>query len=409
VTATAEHTETRHRPDTIPALTGFRIIGAVWVMIFHFRPTLYEAVPSLEFFDPILSKGELGVPLFFTLSGYIIWHNYGYRSLLTFRASARFLWRRFARLWPVNVATAALSVPLILWAVRSQGYWGVPIPDWYSVGGWLRSAFMIEQIGQPSPNFAWNQPAWSLSGEMVAYVAFPAILALLLVTRATRLRITWLWFVLAMVIAYQVLDKSILFASRWLVELVFIFIAGVLIRLSGLPRGRLRTVAAVAQVAAPAAIIYASYANLGQYLIALIGIWVWSLASDSGPGVWVFSTRWAQVAGLSSYSVYMLHWVVFGYGYLVLYYYPRVKTSFLEVFVVVAFIGVAVLSWGMWRFFETPSRKALNRMFERVWPRRDVPVASASESVDVEESEIVGVEDVHHPHSEADPAPHATQ
>ncbi|NTV38399.1 MAG: acyltransferase [Demequinaceae bacterium] len=397
MTANVASPEARLRPEPIPALTGFRIIGAVWVMLYHFRPTIYEAAPSLRFFDPVLSRGDLGVPLFFTLSGFIIWHNYGFRSLLTFRASARFLWRRFARLWPVNFATAALSVPLVLWAVRSQGYWGAPIPDWYSVGGWLKSAFMIEQIGQPSPNFAWNQPSWSLSGEMVAYVAFPAVLALLLFTRATRLRHTWLWFALALGIAYQVMDKSFLFPSRWLVELVFIFIAGVLIRLAGLPKGRLRLVASVAQVVAPAAIVGACYSHFGQFLIALIGIWVWSLSSDSGPGAWIFSTRWAQVAGLSSYSVYMLHWVVFGYGYIALYYHPRIKASFLGEFAIFAIFAVAALSWAMWRFFETPARQSLNRLFEHVWPRRDEePRGDGTQTVDVSTTEIIGVEDVHH-------------
>lgn len=410
MTVGAETTTATHRPDPIPALTGFRIIGAVWVMLYHLQPTIYEAAPSMRLFEPLLSRGDLGVPLFFTLSGFIIWHNYGFRSLLAPRASARFLWRRFARLWPVNIATAALSIPLVLWAVRSQGYWGAPIPDWYSVGGWLKSAFMIEQIGQPSPNFAWNQPSWSLSGEMVAYLAFPAVLAVLLATRATRLRLTWIWFVLALVIAYKIMDKSFPFPSRWLVELVLIFVAGAFIRLAGMPRGRLRVVATVAQIMAPAAIIAACYTHFGQYLIALIGIWVWSLASDSGPGAWLFSTRWAQVAGLSSYSVYMLHWVVFGYGYIFLYYHPRAKASFLGEFVVFAILAVAGSSWAMWRFFETPARKWLNRLFEHVWPRRNVTsTASTVESVDVSETVIIGVEDVHHPHATAEATAPATE
>jgi peptidoglycan/LPS O-acetylase OafA/YrhL len=93
------------------------------------------------------------------------------------------MWRRFARLWPVNVILQLLAVPLVHWAVVRQGYWGAPLPDWCSWGGPLQSSFMVARRGHPEPTFARNQPSWTLTAEMVAYAVFPAILALGLALR----------------------------------------------------------------------------------------------------------------------------------------------------------------------------------------------------------------------------------
>ena len=60
------------RPVPIPGLTGLRIVGDRWVMLFHFQPTLYEAWPTLRHLASVLGIGDLGPPLFFMLSGHII-------------------------------------------------------------------------------------------------------------------------------------------------------------------------------------------------------------------------------------------------------------------------------------------------------------------------------------------------
>jgi len=358
------------RPEPLPALTGLRLVGAGWVVLFHLQPTLYLAWPSLKFFEPVLSKGDYGVPLFFVLSGFIIWHNYGFKSLLTLRSSARFLWRRFARLWPVNIASLTLAIPVVWWGIVIQNNFGAPMPDWYSKIGWIKSAFMVQEIGRPEPVFAWNQPAWSLTAEMVAYIAFPVLLALLFAIGVARSRHRWTWALLAFVIAYLVQDRSWLFPSRWLVELFLIFTAGALLRIAGTAGRRLSVLAATVQILAPIAIVLVCYTQGAQFIVVFLGAWVWSLSAAKGPGVWFFSLRGLQIAGLSSYSVYMLHWVIFGYCYIFLYYHPAIKQSFLPLFVVGMLCAVGVASWVTWRFFETPARKILNQLFERVWRKK---------------------------------------
>lgn len=364
------------RPHAIPALTGLRLIGALWVVVFHFQPTLYLAWPQLRFFQPLFERGDFGVPLFFVLSGFIIWHNYGTAALLNSRATARFLWRRFARLWPVNLASALLVIPVVWWGVVIQNNFGAPKPEWFTKIGWIKSAFMVEQISQPDLVFAWNQPSWSLTPEMVAYVAFPALLLLLLATGVVRSRHGWVWAILAFVIAYLVENKQWLFPHRWMVELFLMFTAGVLLRVAAGARHRLPKLAAVVQVAAPAAIVAACYSGFGAIIVVLLGAWVWSLSAPTGPGIWFFTLRGMQIGGQASYSLYMLHWVLFGYGYILMHEIPAIERTFLKPMVVAMLALVALASWACWRWYETPARKLMNEAFERVW-RGAAPLSAA--------------------------------
>lgn len=355
------------RPAPIPALTGLRIVGAVWVMLFHFQATLYEAWPPLALLQPVIGVGAFGVPLFFVLSGYIIWHNYGFVSLLKPRAAAKFLWRRFARLWPVNVASQIIAIPVVWWGIVDQGNWGSPVPDWYTKLGWLQAAFMVQGVGHPDSVAPWNQPSWTLPAEMVAYVLFPLLLVIILAARIPRLRVTWPLVIVALLGAYLVRTDPWAFPYRWVVDLVLFFGVGVVLRLGGLPGPRLALVASVVQVAAPVAIVFACYQGYVDFVPSLLAAWVWSLCSTRGPGFWLFTRRGAQIAGQSSYSLYMLHWLIFGLGYIFLYYVPVVRESFLLLYVVVILAVVGAASWVSWKFYETPARRLLNRAFERVW------------------------------------------
>jgi peptidoglycan/LPS O-acetylase OafA/YrhL len=339
------------------------------VVLYHFQDTLYEAWPDLTVFRPVLNLGFSGVPLFFILSGFIIWHNYGTRSTLTPRATASFLWRRFARLWPVNVLTQAMAIPILWVAVHHFHNFGAPVPAWYSATGWLQSAFMVQEARRPEVTFTWNQPSWSLTAEMAAYVVFPLLLAALLAGRRSRLRPNHAaWFVLALLLAYEAETRlTILYAYSWLAQLIVLFVCGVFLRLAGPPTRRAVPFVVAAQVAAPALVVVACYTKDTWYIGALLAIWVYSLSIDRGPGVWFFSTRASRTAGNSSYSLYMLHWAVFAAGGLLLIEIPTIKSSYLQLYTVVCLIVIAGGSWTMWRFFETPSRRRLNRLFERVW------------------------------------------
>jgi len=98
------HEESVVRTGEIKALSGLRIVAAVWVVLFHFRPLLEQAAPGFRSaLAPILDCGAQGVDLFFILSGYLI-----YGTLLR-RAPAflPFMARRVQRIYPAFLCVFA--------------------------------------------------------------------------------------------------------------------------------------------------------------------------------------------------------------------------------------------------------------------------------------------------------------
>jgi peptidoglycan/LPS O-acetylase OafA/YrhL len=157
-------------PRHLDALTGIRGLAAWGVVLYHIRLSLSDLLPAPAI--AALGKGYLAVDLFFVLSGFVIWHNYAARIRGGGWGEARlFLWRRFARVWPLHGAVLAgfASFALLLGATGrdSAGYpWGeLPL-----------HLLLIQNWGF-LPQLAWNHPAWSISTELAAYLLFPALVA----------------------------------------------------------------------------------------------------------------------------------------------------------------------------------------------------------------------------------------
>lgn len=357
------------KPSTLPALTGLRIVGALWVASFHFRTDLFHAWPGLQFLNPIFAVGYFGVPLFFTLSGFLIWHNYGSSELLAIRPTSKFLWRRFARLWPVNVLSQLLAIPLVLWAVVVKDYWGAPIPNWFSVDGWLSSAFMIQEFFSPEQFYPWNQPSWSLSGEMAAYLIFPIVTLIFLSLRIQKMKFAGILTLLSFAGSYFLLANIRYFPYSWLFYLLALFIFGVLIRLGGIPEGKLKYVAAFCQIVAPIGIIWVCYSGNLNFMDLLLAVWVWSLSVQFGFLAGFFSKPKMLIAGSASYSLYMIHWLVFGYVSVVIETLGIQNIYILKITTICTLLLMGFVSWACWKFFEIPCRRSMNAYFERRWPQ----------------------------------------
>ena len=117
------------RSGEIKALTGLRIIAAVWVVLFHFRPLLRDAAPGFrDALSPVLNCGAQGVDLFFILSGFVLTWNYLDRMGWSWstRSTLHFLWLRLARVWPVYLVTLHLAA---LWVIFTLHVGHVPYQD----------------------------------------------------------------------------------------------------------------------------------------------------------------------------------------------------------------------------------------------------------------------------------------
>ncbi|MCB1288790.1 MAG: acyltransferase, partial [Mycobacterium sp.] len=180
------------RTGEIRALTGLRIVAALWVVLFHFRPLLWEASPRLEEdLAPLLNSGAQGVDLFFILSGFVLTWNYLDRMGPNWsaRATLHFLWLRLSRVWPIYLVTMHLAA---LWIILTLHVGDVPSPDAEKLTAisYVRQLFMVQLWFEPFfDGTSWDGPAWSISAEWLAYLLFGLlILVIFRIARVSRAR-----------------------------------------------------------------------------------------------------------------------------------------------------------------------------------------------------------------------------
>ncbi|MEA3003358.1 MAG: hypothetical protein QOH81_2146 [Sphingomonadales bacterium] len=153
------------------ALTSIRGIAAWWVVLFHLRLLLAPWVaPGLI---ALLDQGNLAVDLFFVLSGFVIALNYGDRLAGDWRATGDFLFRRFARIYPLHLLILAgfaayAAAVLLFGSARLEDRDGTYL---------LASLFLVQNWGFLH-RLEWNVPAWSISTEAFAYLLFPFLIRL---------------------------------------------------------------------------------------------------------------------------------------------------------------------------------------------------------------------------------------
>ena len=151
-------------PQNLKPLTAMRFFAAMWVVSYHFWPSLGLTMPNL------VAKGYLGVELFFVLSGFILSHVY----LRAFGEQRfrypDFLWARLARIYPVHLAMLAGMGLLVCVAML------IGAPDSHKVLVWssLPAQLTLTQAWGLSPLGGWDHPSWSISAEWFAYLTFPA-------------------------------------------------------------------------------------------------------------------------------------------------------------------------------------------------------------------------------------------
>lgn len=166
----------------LDSLTGLRFYAAFAVLLCHAVPRL----APLPILSELAEIGAIGVGFFFVLSGFILAWNGRPRD------QRRVFWaKRFARIFPLHVATliAAVALAAATGAVA-----------WTSVA---TSLPLLHAWGPESWRAGGNGPSWSLSVEMFFYLLFPFVIAPLMRT-TRRQRITLLVIVLAVMAVWNV-------------------------------------------------------------------------------------------------------------------------------------------------------------------------------------------------------------
>ena len=152
-------------PADLRPLTALRFFAAAWVALYAFWPNL-----DVAFVPTLVTKGYLGVELFFILSGFILSHVYLAAHGEKRFSYGGFLWARIARVYPLHLATLIGVGVLGLAAVAMGMAIDANILSWPSLPANL---LMLHAWGL-APQSGWNHSSWSISAEWFAYLAFPA-------------------------------------------------------------------------------------------------------------------------------------------------------------------------------------------------------------------------------------------
>lgn len=368
------------------ALTGLRVVAALWVVLFHWDTAPPpELGAARELLSPVLASGYLGVELFFVVSGFVITLTYvdALGPRLRPALAARFLWARVCRVWP---AYAVVTVGFGLWLAAERERVGPDRDIAYQLvqpelttESWVRQLLMVQQWTEPySDGVSFVGALWSVSAEMAAYVVFP-LLALVLF-RLRRLP-PWLLGTLAVAamapVAWHALETADpYFAWSWAARLAAGFTAGALVCL------------AVRQVVRTPAVEQAARGTAALVVVVLLQVLVLTDRADGDPrgacvvlfpvlvGALALSTTGvagalssdaAVLGGRTSYSLYLVHVPLFE-----VFWVRQMQDAAIApggpytALVLPGLLLVApLLGYLLWRWVEEPARVRLRRLVER--------------------------------------------
>lgn len=159
----------------VPELDGARAIATLSVFFFH---ALWRT-PALDPLRPVLGHADMGVEVFFILSGFLVARPLVSHAVLGARP-VRFtdFWRRrIARIWPAYIAALIGAVVIGIGTIDGATGWlkhGLLIDSWFDDGGGTGL-----------------RPSWTLVVELAFYACILPLAAVLLAARGRR-RDAWI-------------------------------------------------------------------------------------------------------------------------------------------------------------------------------------------------------------------------
>jgi peptidoglycan/LPS O-acetylase OafA/YrhL len=169
----------------MPALTSLRFFAAFYVVLFHafpwHKPDSVEAASAsaaVRVWYVFCNHGFSAVGFFFALSGFILASNYPAQRGV---AKPDFYRARFARVYPVYVLGLLVALPFLAVHTLRERSWGHAALE-------CALAFTLLQAWVPAFWNAVNIPGWSLSVEAFFYATYPLITGPLTRAASTPLR-----------------------------------------------------------------------------------------------------------------------------------------------------------------------------------------------------------------------------
>lgn len=381
---------TRPYPADLRLLTALRAFAALLVVLFHFSA---RTAPGSVLHTTLIERGQLGVDVFFVLSGFILAHVYFGQIVSGRFRHDNFLVARFARLYPMHLLMTAVAVAMGFWGLyrggAAMGATSHLLGNDAATGGgsawnFLITLGLVQAWGTTNGHY-FNAVSWSISAEAFAYVLFPAIAALALKfgSRAwLRLTVALAFYACCEAASHVALGSGISDLS-WhfgILRILPEFILGVafygLGAQTSLPRRVLMIVAPCVLAAVNLMLILGAPVAV---MPPLFGLCILMLANAERdrllPPDWLF--RPLVYLGEISYSTYMLHLLLGQIYFNVMARLFHFDPHDLPVWQVFAAVAVMIAASALtFQFVERPGRDLLRNSSRRTVPR-PLPLAAA--------------------------------
>lgn len=147
-------------------LTFLRFIAATYVIAYH-----YFQLPGMDLLNRFFSRGHIGVPFFFLLSGYVLGLRYGEYDFETPKSVIRFVKKRLKRITPIYLLALIPMIPIVIYL---NGFNYKELVYQFMHVFYLQSMLPLKAILN-----SLNIHSWSLSVEAFLYITAPMTIPLI--------------------------------------------------------------------------------------------------------------------------------------------------------------------------------------------------------------------------------------
>jgi peptidoglycan/LPS O-acetylase OafA/YrhL len=295
----------------LSSLTGLRIFGSVAVVICH----VGNGFANGTSLNVAATYGYVGVTFFFMLSGFVLTWS------CADQPARSFWWRRFSRIWPLQLVVMVFAYTVI------PGHERIP-----GLAGRLAELLLVQAwFPNPAIYAGGNGVTWSLSVEMFFYLIFPAAIILVRRLPGRGLAVTAAVTLLVMLLPPLIISLAGLGISASLYYWLFFvfppyrfgeFLLGMLLARAmvlgyRIPRPAAGCVAATAGIAVVAWAITTFTVRTGNWVsrpyVALLLLPFFALllfgsaAMDLRPGGWWLGAKPFMLLGEWSFALYLVH------------------------------------------------------------------------------------------------------
>jgi peptidoglycan/LPS O-acetylase OafA/YrhL len=336
----------RSAPSRVPGLDLLRLVAVAAVVLYHygFWGPSSNGVPqvALPYLAPYAQYGFLGVPIFFTISGFVIAYSAEGRTPVGFAVA------RFSRIYPTFLFCMTLTFAMVL--LLGGTNFEVSFAQWFA------NLFVAAPaLGQSYVDTSY----WSLVIEIVFYAWVAAFLAVgLFPRRLDAIILVWL----GITFANELTIDAPIFEKLFMADDSGFFAVGLLIYEHYRGRRDLKLYGILA-LSVGTSIFQAIHKleRLGVHTGGTFDARVVAAICGVSIGIIFLATRIRKLpvpvglvlaVGGITYPLYLLHMQM---GYTILTAAAPVRNAELWTAAIVS--GAVVLAWATWRFVERPAHR----------------------------------------------------